>query len=90
VSTLFYTLITLLEGFERLGIWVVFNAGGKIKPQHSLTMRGFNFCDKAEDDQKTVLHSLLIKVLVYSNKETGLEAFQKTVHHSLPFFLPNI
>jgi hypothetical protein len=41
-----------LEGFDKLGILVVFNAGAKIKPQHSLFIRGFYFCDKAEDGQK--------------------------------------
>jgi hypothetical protein len=42
----------VLEGFDKLGILVVFNAGVKIKPQHSLSIRGFYFCDKAEDGQK--------------------------------------
>jgi hypothetical protein len=42
----------LTEGFDKLGILVVFNAGVKIKPQHSLSIRGFYFCDKAEDGQK--------------------------------------
>gem|GEM_PF-2814735 len=29
----------------------VFNARAKIKPQHSHSIRGFYFCDKAEDGQ---------------------------------------
>jgi len=42
---------SLIEGFEKPGILVVFNAGAKLKPQHSLSIRGFQFCDKAEDGQ---------------------------------------
>ena len=30
---------------------VVFNAGTKMEPQHSLSIRGFHFCDKAEYGQ---------------------------------------
>jgi len=41
----------LLEGFEKPGILFVFNARAKIKPQHSHSIRGFYFCDKAEDGQ---------------------------------------
>jgi hypothetical protein len=39
----------MIEGFDKLGVLIVFNAGVKIKPQHSLSIRGFYFCDKAED-----------------------------------------
>jgi hypothetical protein len=42
----------LIEGFDKHGILVVFNAGVKIKPQYRLSIRGFCFCDKAEDGQK--------------------------------------
>ena len=40
------------EGFDKPGDLVVFNAGVNIKPQHSLSIRGFYVCDKEEDGQK--------------------------------------
>jgi len=46
-----YGLIRIIEGFEKPGILFVFNARAKIKPQHSHSIRGFYFCDKAEDGQ---------------------------------------
>jgi hypothetical protein len=41
-----------MEGFDKRRILAVFNAGIKMEPQHSLSIRGFHFCDKAEDGQK--------------------------------------
>lgn len=41
----------LKEGFGKPGILFVFNAREKIKPQHSKSIRGFYFFDKAEDGQ---------------------------------------
>jgi len=58
-----------LEGFEKSGILVVFNAGAKLKPQHSLSIRGFQFCDKAEDGQNNGLAkpSITSKKASYTN-----------------------
>jgi hypothetical protein len=44
--------ILVVEGFDKPGILLVFNAGAKMKPEYRLSIRGFHFCDKAEDGQK--------------------------------------
>jgi hypothetical protein len=41
-----------IEGIDKPEILLVFNAGTKMKPEYRLSIRGFHFCDKAEDGQK--------------------------------------
>ncbi|MCC5906888.1 MAG: hypothetical protein JJU13_11810 [Balneolaceae bacterium] len=50
-SKISYLQILAQDGFGNSGDLDVFNVGAKIKPQHSLSIHGFSFCDNGEDGQ---------------------------------------
>ena len=50
----------MIEGFDKPGIWVVFNAGTNMKPQHSQLCEDFIFVTRPKTGKITVLQSLLI------------------------------